>query len=447
MKHHQTFFLSVALILASFAGSLHAQGWQQQTTGLPIFWAISAVDTNTCWVAGDRMLVMRTTNGGSNWIANGDNGLLPGNYPVLFARSANLAWVANTYQIFKTTNGGTNWSKVYEYTGPGAQYCFFDEMYFWDDQTGIIVSDQVLANPNIMLVLRTTDGGSTWNPITSGLPSGTGLYGRASSTLDVVGNHVWCSVLSGTATDTTTQRFLLHSRDRGLNWESLPLPPNSGLYAASFSDTLRGVISGAGNHVAQTTDGGKTWKMRNSATIYWPLKFAKGTPSLWAAGPSDNTYGALIAKSTDYGATWTTQSKPTRPGITSISPVSESFIWVCGGDYSILRTRTGGIQTNIASESPVVPTSFQLLQNYPNPFNPTTVIKFRLEESGPVQLSVYDELGREVRTLMNGYENAGWKQIMWDGRDNANRPVASGAYFYALRGESRMDAKKMMLIK
>ncbi len=157
------------------AANLHSQGWVQQTSGLPNFWSISVVDTNTCWVAGDRMLVMRTTNGGSTWVANGDNGLVGGNYSAIYARSASLAWIANTNQIYKTTNGGTSWSKIYEYTGPGAQYCFFDDIYFWDDLTGIIVSDQVLANPSTMLVLRTTDGGSTWNIITSGLPSGTGF--------------------------------------------------------------------------------------------------------------------------------------------------------------------------------------------------------------------------------------------------------------------------------
>lgn len=435
-----------ALLLSTLQQLLFAQGWQQQTNGLPLFWSISAVDTNTCWVAGDRMLVMRTTNGGSNWTVT-DNGLVPAHYGALHARSANLAWVANTNQIFKTTNGGANWSKVYEYSGPGAQFCFFNDIYFWDDLTGIIVSDQVLANPNTMLVLRTTDGGSTWNVITSGLPSGTGLYGLAGSSLDIVGNHCWYSVLTGTGADTTAQRFLMHSRDRGLTWESLPIPSFSGLYTASFSDTLRGVFSGGGKHIAKTTDGGKTWKTRYDGIAYWPMRFAKGTPSVWACGPNDITYGSLIAKSVDYGTTWTTQSKPTRPGITGLSVLNESYVWACGADYTILRTRSGGIQTSIVNEGLTPPTTFQLLQNYPNPFNPTTVIKFRLEESGSVQLSIYDELGREVRTLMNGYQSAGWKQIVWDGRDNANRAVASGAYFYALRGENRMDAKKMILLK
>lgn len=425
----------------------YSQGWQQQITGLPNFWSISAVDTSTCWVAGDRALVMRTTNGGSNWVANGDNGLVGGNYSAIYARSANLAWVANTKQIFKTTNGGANWSKVYEYTGPGEQYCFFDDIYFWDDLTGIIVSDQVLANPNTMLVLRTTDGGSTWNTITSSLPSGNALYGLAGSSLDVVGNHCWYSVLSGTASDTTTQRFLMHSRDRGFTWESLPIPSYSGLYNASFSDTLRGVFSGAGKHIGQTTDGGKTWKVRYDGVASWPLRFAKGTSTVWTNGPYDNTYGALISKSTDYGTTWVAQPKQTRPGLTSLSVIDQNYAWACGGDNTILRTRSGGVQTSIVSDNPVFPKSFELLQNYPNPFNPTTLIKFRLEESGSVRLSIYDELGREVRTLLDGYQNAGWKQILWDGRDNANHPVASGAYFYALRGENRMDAKKMILLR
>ncbi len=239
----------------------------------------------------------------------------------------------------------------------------------------------------------------------------------------------------------------MHSRDRGLTWESLPIPSYSGLYNASFSDTLRGVLSGGAKHIAQTTDGGKTWKTRYDGIASWPMRFAKGSPVVLANGPLDNTYGFLIAKSTDYGATWATQPKQSRPGLISLSVLDQNFAWACGGDNTILRTQTGSVQTSIVSQGATPPTSFQLLQNYPNPFNPTTVIKFRLETSGPVQLSVYDELGREVRTLMDGYQSAGWKQIVWDARDNANRPVASGVYFYALRGENKMDAKKMILLK
>jgi flagellar hook assembly protein FlgD len=94
-----------------------------------------------------------------------------------------------------------------------------------------------------------------------------------------------------------------------------------------------------------------------------------------------------------------------------------------------------------------VPSSFELMQNYPNPFNPVTTIKYRLEESGQVRLTIYDELGREIRTLMDQRQNAGWHQVSWDGRDNVNRVVATGTYFYTLKGTSSMQAKKMILLK
>jgi photosystem II stability/assembly factor-like uncharacterized protein len=176
MKHANLILLIAALCSLVSSQSLNAQGWQQLTSGLPSFSHLSAVDTSVCWVAGGRMLVMRTTN--ANNFSEVTNPV-PANYFItaIYARSASLAWVTNTSQIYKTTDGGANWTKVYEYTGPRAEFAFFDDIYFWDDLTGIAINDQVLADPNTLLVVRTTDGGSSWTTITSGLPIGNGLYG------------------------------------------------------------------------------------------------------------------------------------------------------------------------------------------------------------------------------------------------------------------------------
>lgn len=74
--------------------------------------------------------------------------------------------------------------------------------------------------------------------------------------------------------------------------------------------------------------------------------------------------------------------------------------------------------TNIEQDSKIlIPERFILEQNYPNPFNPTTAISFQLSANSDVTLKIYDLLGREVATLLNGRMSAGEDQIVWDARD------------------------------
>ncbi len=95
-----------------------------------------------------------------------------------------------------------------------------------------------------------------------------------------------------------------------------------------------------------------------------------------------------------------------------------------------------------------LPEHFALFENYPNPFNPSTTIRYELPKSVPVQLTIHNLLGQRVRTLINGATKApGVYSIVWDGRDNAGLPVASGVYFYRLKAGNFVKTKKMLLLK
>ncbi len=96
----------------------------------------------------------------------------------------------------------------------------------------------------------------------------------------------------------------------------------------------------------------------------------------------------------------------------------------------------------------IMPDDYKLEQNYPNPFNPTTTIAYYLPIRDRISLKVYDMLGREVRTLINNEDvEAGRREIVWDGKDNIGRSVASGTYFYKLRFGNFEKTNKMMLVK
>ncbi|NUN69149.1 MAG: T9SS type A sorting domain-containing protein [Bacteroidetes bacterium] len=95
----------------------------------------------------------------------------------------------------------------------------------------------------------------------------------------------------------------------------------------------------------------------------------------------------------------------------------------------------------------LLPVEFALEQNYPNPFNPSTTIQFALPSDASVRLTVYDILGREVRSLVNTDMAAGYHNVAWDGRNNKGTSVASGIYIYRIEAGQFISTKKMMLLK
>jgi hypothetical protein len=93
-----------------------------------------------------------------------------------------------------------------------------------------------------------------------------------------------------------------------------------------------------------------------------------------------------------------------------------------------------------------VPQPFDLGQNFPNPFNPSTVIPFSLSHDGEVKLAIYNALGQNVRTLVNGRLSAGQHTAVWNGMDDDGRGVGAGVYISVLSFGKEQLAKKMLLM-
>ena len=86
--------------------------------------------------------------------------------------------------------------------------------------------------------------------------------------------------------------------------------------------------------------------------------------------------------------------------------------------------------------------SFALDQNYPNPFNPTTSISYRIPEASNVVIKVYDVMGTEVATLVNGKQEAGNHSIAFEAAK-----LSSGSYIYTIKAGNFTATKKMILMK
>jgi flagellar hook assembly protein FlgD len=85
---------------------------------------------------------------------------------------------------------------------------------------------------------------------------------------------------------------------------------------------------------------------------------------------------------------------------------------------------------------------------FPNPFNPEVTVSFQLEQSSSVLISVYDLLGRRVRSLVDEpVQSAGHFQQTWDGRDDDGRQMASGKYFLTMDINGVKDSRKLTLIR
>jgi hypothetical protein len=89
-----------------------------------------------------------------------------------------------------------------------------------------------------------------------------------------------------------------------------------------------------------------------------------------------------------------------------------------------------------------IPSYFNLSQNYPNPFNPTTQIKYQIANDGFVNLKVYNELGEEVSTLIDKFQQAGFYSVEFNGEN-----LPSGMYYYRIKTSEFNQTKKMVLIK
>jgi subtilisin-like proprotein convertase family protein len=96
----------------------------------------------------------------------------------------------------------------------------------------------------------------------------------------------------------------------------------------------------------------------------------------------------------------------------------------------------------VKNEGKLLPEKFVLYQNYPNPFNPVTIIKYNIPRANYVSLVIYDVLGREIKTLVNQFQQPGTYSLSWDASSYAN-----GVYFYRLSSEEYSETKKMILMK
>jgi hypothetical protein len=112
-----------------------------------------------------------------------------------------------------------------------------------------------------------------------------------------------------------------------------------------------------------------------------------------------------------------------------------------GPIFAADNMRVTALSVSVISEDDL-PEMFTLSQNYPNPFNPSTVISYSLPVNSWVTLKVFDVLGREVATLVNGVEHLGYKSVNFNAND-----LVSGVYYYRLQAGNYFETKKLIFLR
>jgi len=171
--------------------------------------------------------------------------------------------------------------------------------------------------------------------------------------------------------------------------------------------------------------------------------------------PSDNT-GAVSLRIPNAGDS-DVDGTTIIPLITFTGVVGQFSSSNAAAGYQLMAVNASDVTDNSLSAGDAksgIPETYQLHNNYPNPFNPSTTILYDLPYQSRVTLKVYSILGQEVRTLLDGDENAGFRSIQWNGRDNNGMQVSSGVYFFRINAQpfdgkahAFSQVRKMLLMK
>ncbi len=237
------YFLKTISLFSILISVANAQwNWQNPGTGACRLTGVDFLNENRGWFVGWGGTFGSTTNGGEEWTLSNVGDF---NSSLFFLDSLNGFIISYGGDISKTTDGGKNW-----YTTHISGSYFLFAIKFINDQIGFIGGSYGTA----ARLLRTTDGGQTWNDI----PEITTMYAGYIFDIATIGDYCWI----GTC-DFNGNMCVLKSTDTGINWQRINLPAQNAVRAMDFVDTTNGWVTSY-NTILHTSDGGNSWVIENN---------------------------------------------------------------------------------------------------------------------------------------------------------------------------------------
>ena len=445
-------------------------------------------DANTAFaVSSLNEAIIKTTNGGANW-------------NLTAGASANYSWtvkmsgtssIGNTlcnhpskrdemFVVYGRTvhvsrDRGETWSVLATIQGTGISTSARAHSFYVNPiDTNIMVA--AVAGSPTDAVVKSTDHGLTWsisfaknfssygqpleqdqnNPsIYYFVPDGGGFYKSTNygTTFTQISSYPFVSpcdivVMYDSANvlycGESSPSRVYKSTDSGVNWTLVLTSTGSEIpsMANSIFDKSIAYATTFSTPLWKTTNHGSNWtQVYTLGGSGWGSDICHEDPNVYLTGTYSGSTGYATANGGSSFFTSSIVGGGSGAGIISMEKAymlaqQTSALLKFYVNYSVITS----IEETVYST--VIPAKYDLHQNYPNPFNPTTNIKFDIAKSGYVKLSVYNQLGKEVETLIDGVRNAGTYEVKFDAAK-----LNSGVYFYKLETDNISLTKKMLLVK
>ncbi len=388
---------------------------------------IKAVTENIVYT-WDGVAYYKTVDGGMNWtIIQGTGGFYP-DALAISPTDPNKIYIANFSSLSMSSNGGTDFTNTLIGSIDAVQ-----EIYLRSDNADLIYI-KGFSGTSVQLI-RTTNGGSSWGLIT--LPNATNFWNLRLSNSEPGVMYYF--------PDTFNNLLLYRTTNSGLNWTllNLPLQGNEIIYDAQVDGTGR-LFAGALSFY-ESTNRGDSWTRNYNYLFPNPQVFdffiqPGVTSKIYSINPNNNR----LFGTTNTGVNWYAVNNSGLPGDyqflyeAGISSNGKVFVSTEKGFYSGIPTLV-----NMEGNTTEITERYELFQNKPNPFNPETEIKFNLPEATGITLKIYNIKGQEVLNVAeNEFKNSGIHKVYIN---MGNFP--SGIYFYLLKTNKFVKAKKMVLVK
>jgi photosystem II stability/assembly factor-like uncharacterized protein len=320
-------FILITLFAISGINILHSQWlWNSPAPTGNVIRSIKFLDENTGWFAGDGGTVIKTTNGGLNWITQNTN-TVKNLYSVFFADN-NTGFACGEFNtLIRTTNGGSNWTVCFD-----SIIRTWNSVFFVNNSTGYLAGSYGL--------MKTTNSGLNWVP----------QFSQWYYDVYFVNNNTgWLCGIQGN---------ILHTTDSGNLWTQQSCPVYTDLYSISFINENTGWISGntfytygpPDNTIIKTTNGGYNWNIVQSLNNHaiMQLKFINENTGYGCGLHQGSSIYPLVQKTTNGGLNWITFTVYPYAMIMNSIEFAGSNIWTAGNN--IFKSSDSGINWSRITE-------------------------------------------------------------------------------------------------
>jgi photosystem II stability/assembly factor-like uncharacterized protein len=401
------------------------------------------INENLGWVVNGNGQIWKTTNGGDTWLKQFDKSTIYfrsiGFLDSLHGIAGNLGTnefggQTDTNLIYRTTNGGVDWNPVNNFIGIKPRgICGLS-----------VVNDSVIYGVGRVrgpvYFLKSTDKGATW------YSESMALYAADLMDIHFSSNDSGFVAGGDGAPNEVSHGIILRTTDGGTSWNKVFTSSQLGEWCWKIDFPTKNIgysslqrNSGSPVNFAKTTNGGQTWFEKNFTSFnYYVQGMGFANENLgWAGGNSTYT----TYETTDGGETWQDAKFGNR--VNRIRMLSDSVGYAMGRTiYKYINRNPTSIIPDLLNKN----LGYSLKQNYPNPFNPSTIIEFSIPSSARINslvlIKLYDVLGNEVKTIFDEVKEPGNYKVIFNASD-----LNSGVYFYKLSTEDFTATKKLMLIK